>query len=149
MNNGTTAHIRKAIDELLLAQFSDDADLTNEEHERVCEIANELTALITPKFIVTLEGWWWEGDERKYAHLDDLHSFPCRQAAVDECDELADEQVRLLLAAATTGNSAYEGTALTVYERRGSESRVVQMYILDYGRPNEFYWGDDAEHVAL
>ena len=147
MNNRTSAYIRKAVENVTLAQVHDYCDLTDEEQDRLNEIANELLALITPKFIVTLEGWWWDGDERRYAHIDDLHSFPCESAAVDECDELADEQEKLLLAA--TSADFYDGTALVVYERRGSESRAVQMYILQYGRTKEHYWGDECDHVAL
>lgn len=149
MNQATRDCINRAIDELLLSKSHNGCDMSKDEHERVLEIVNELIELVSPKFIVTLEGWWWEEDVRKYAHIDDLHSYPCKQAAIDECDELADEQSKLVLAAATTGNSAYEGSALAVYERRGSESRAVQMYVLEYDRPTEFYWGDDAEHVAL
>ena len=147
MNNATFRYIAKAIENITLAEVNDFSDLTEEERNQLDRITNELFSLSSPRYIVTLEGWWWDGDERRYAHIDDLHSYPCESAAVDECDELADEQEKLLLAA--TSSDFYDGTALCVYERRGSESRPVQMYILQYMRTKEHYWGDDAEHTAI
>ncbi len=148
MNGRTREFISEAVMNLTCAQVNDWSDLTEEEKEQLNRIEAELLNLMTPpRYTVTLEGWYWNTDERVFAHLDDLHSFPSEQAAIDEQEELVNEQEKLLLAA--TNGTFCDGTALTVYERKGSESRVVQMYILQHGRKPEFYWGDDAEHTAL
>lgn len=149
MNGRTMEFLSEAALQLTCAQVNDWSDLTDEENAKVDELVEEITNLMSPtSYIVTLEGWWWTKDERVFTRIDDLHSFPCEQAAVDECDELVHDQQKLLLAA-TMGDSKFEGTALTVYRRKGSESRAIQSYVLQYGRANEFNYGDDADHTTL